>query len=71
MSEKNSFSQEVDKICKGCRSFRQQCAFISTGKIFYIKKCPCPNCLVKAMCVVACDEYAELDDLISASDLYD
>jgi hypothetical protein len=42
------------KQCQGCRSLREKsCDY---QKYMY-KDCPCSNCLIKGVCITACDIY--------------
>ena len=52
---------EMNKLCKGCYTYEQykknpkygvECA----GYKIRDKNCPCMNCLIKVMCLKACDE---------------
>lgn len=49
--------ENIEGSCEGCIIFRKNewCYIIRKGRE---KNCPCRSCLVKAMCIVSCDEYS-------------
>lgn len=58
-------TKQTDKIkesdgCIGCRSLESNCVMkqIFTGEL--LEFCPCSNCLIKGMCIRACDKFTKL-----------
>lgn len=52
---------EMDKLCKGCLTYERYKKNLINGVecVGYRirdKSCPCMNCLIKMMCLKACDE---------------
>jgi len=52
----------MDKICKGCNSYENYlihpnkyavCQSYTTQRV----KCPCQHCLIKMVCIDACDKF--------------
>ncbi len=43
--------------CKGCHTYMHDDIFCSSLIMNNADKCPCRICLVKVVCVKACDEY--------------
>jgi hypothetical protein len=51
-------------ICKGCSLTTLhfiQCAFVALGKE---ESCPCIECLVKPICIAACDKRGSIKNAI-------
>lgn len=46
------------KQCKGCLSLIQETC-MQQYEIY--KTCPCQKCLIKGICIKACDEYSDID----------
>jgi len=60
-------------ICKGCRNYNiaanHPTVWCAIHRFGYVDKCPCHNCLIKAMCSKICDEIKTIIDLSNEEDL--
>lgn len=68
-----SKNKDFYKQCKGCRSYSQMLKKpnCSVKRIPYIPEglvCPCSICLVKCMCINACNEFEEFIYLLKETE---
>ena len=56
----------MDKICSGCLTYERSLEIKNSNRFFtcggYKTKdidCPCQHCLIKTMCIIACEKLTE------------